>query len=65
MIVVSLQDFETGYALPLYMTAKYKRSTRALSVVRLMDENDITDGVKRSGQLNIDRKIFLSSFERC
>ena len=48
-----------------YMTAKYKRSTCALSVARLTDENDVTDGVKRSGQLNINRKIFLSSFERC
>ena len=28
------------------MTAKYKRSTRALSFVRLMDENDVTVGVK-------------------
>ena len=47
------------------MTAKYKRSTPALSVVRDTDENDVTGGVEKYWQPYIDGKIFLSSFERC
>ena len=47
------------------MTAKYKRSTPALSLVSLRDEIDATGGVKKYVQPYIDRKIFFRAFEWC
>ena len=47
------------------MMAKYKRSTRALSFVRVTDKNDVTAGVKKYLQPYGDGKIFFQAFERC
>jgi hypothetical protein len=49
----------------LNKTAKYKRSTPALSVVHLTDEIDVTGGVKKYLQPYIDRKIFFRAFKWC
>jgi hypothetical protein len=46
-------------------TAKYKRSTPALSFVHLTDKIDVTGGVKKYLQPYIDRKIFFWAFEWC
>ena len=50
---------------PLDMTAKNKRSTPALSVVRDTNENDVTAGVNTFLQPYINRKIAFRAFERC